>query len=79
MAKQNAGHPSSRPIIYQAITTILLLTPASAHLSAQQYDFAPEFGAGVEAKYGQFTLSRDNHPKDSKILYGGATYTSRAG
>ena len=43
-------HPSSRPIIYQAITTILLLTPASAHLSAQQYDFAPEFGAGVEAK-----------------------------
>jgi hypothetical protein len=26
------------------------LTPASAHLSAQQYDSAPEFGAVVEAK-----------------------------
>jgi len=54
MAKQSAGHPSSRPIIYQAITTILLLTPASAHLSAQQYDSAPEFVAAVEAEESTF-------------------------
>jgi len=47
-------HPSSRPIIYQAITTILLLTPASAHLSAQQYDSAPEFVAAVEAEESTF-------------------------
>jgi hypothetical protein len=50
MAKQAAGSSSGRPIIHQTFTTKFLLTPASAHLSAQQYDFAPEFGAGVEAK-----------------------------
>jgi len=42
---QVAGQSST-----QTITTVLPLTPAPAHPSAEQYDVAPEFGAGVEAK-----------------------------